>query len=97
MWRPRLVWQDAFGLRTGRMPRFVKQYVDVHALPLDGATAVAAADVRDGTFPGQNPRTDPQAYRWSRRRIRTPSSALTKRSVSLTMAGQGSVTLQVSR
>ena len=25
-----LVWQDAFGLRTGRMARFVKQYADVH-------------------------------------------------------------------
>ena len=32
-----LVWQDAFGLRTGRMARFVKQYAD---------------DVRAGTFPG---------------------------------------------
>lgn len=46
-----LVWQDAFGLRTGRMARFVKQYADVHAVLLDAATAYAA-DVRAGTFPG---------------------------------------------
>ncbi len=46
-----LVWQDAFGLRTGRMARFVKQYADVHAVLLDGARAYAD-DVRAGTFPG---------------------------------------------
>jgi 3-methyl-2-oxobutanoate hydroxymethyltransferase len=46
-----LVWQDAFGLRTGRMPRFVKQYADLHQVLLDGAKAYAA-DVKAGTFPG---------------------------------------------
>jgi len=46
-----LVWQDAFGLRTGRMARFVKQYADVHGVLLDAARAYAA-DVKDGTFPG---------------------------------------------
>ncbi len=46
-----LVWQDAFGLRTGRMATFVKQYADVHAVLLDGARAFAD-DVRAGTFPG---------------------------------------------
>lgn len=46
-----LVWQDAFGLRTGRMARFVKQYADVHQVLLDGARAYAD-DVRAGTFPG---------------------------------------------
>ena len=46
-----LVWQDAFGLRTGRMARFVKQYADVHGVLLDGARAYAD-DVRAGTFPG---------------------------------------------
>ena len=46
-----LVWQDAFGLRTGRMARFVKQYADVHGVLLDGARAFAA-DVEAGTFPG---------------------------------------------
>lgn len=46
-----LVWQDAFGLRTGRMAKFVKQYADVHGVLLDAARAYAA-DVKDGTFPG---------------------------------------------
>ena len=46
-----LVWQDAFGLRTGQMARFVKQYADVHGVLLDGAKAYAD-DVRNGTFPG---------------------------------------------
>ncbi|MCW2736093.1 3-methyl-2-oxobutanoate hydroxymethyltransferase [Nocardioides sp.] len=46
-----LVWQDAFGLRTGKMARFVKQYADVHAVLLDAARAYAD-DVRGGTFPG---------------------------------------------
>ncbi len=46
-----LVWQDAFGLRTGKMARFVKQYADVHAVLLEGARAYAD-DVRAGTFPG---------------------------------------------
>jgi 3-methyl-2-oxobutanoate hydroxymethyltransferase len=46
-----LVWQDAFGLRTGRMARFVKQYADVHGVLLEGAKAYAA-DVKAGTFPG---------------------------------------------
>ncbi|WP_295657857.1 3-methyl-2-oxobutanoate hydroxymethyltransferase [uncultured Nocardioides sp.] len=46
-----LVWQDAFGLRTGRMATFVKQYADVHGVLLDAARAFAA-DVRGGTFPG---------------------------------------------
>ena len=46
-----LVWQDAFGLRTGRMAKFVKQYADVHGILLDAARSYAA-DVRGGTFPG---------------------------------------------
>ena len=46
-----LVWQDAFGLRTGRMARFVKQYADVHGVLLEAAKAYAE-DVRGGTFPG---------------------------------------------
>jgi 3-methyl-2-oxobutanoate hydroxymethyltransferase len=45
-----LVWQDAFGLRTGRMPRFVRQYADLHDVLLTAAQA-SAADVRAGTFP----------------------------------------------
>ncbi len=46
-----LVWQDAFGLRTGRMAKFVKQYADVHGVLLDAARAYAD-EVRSGTFPG---------------------------------------------
>ena len=46
-----LVWQDAFGLRTGKMARFVKQYADVHSVLLDAARAYAS-EVREGTFPG---------------------------------------------
>lgn len=46
-----LVWQDAFGLRTGRMAKFVKQYADLHQV-LGEAAAAYRADVRAGTFPG---------------------------------------------
>ncbi len=45
-----LVWQDAFGLRTGRMARFVKQYADVHGVLLEAARAYSE-DVKGGTFP----------------------------------------------
>jgi len=46
-----LVWQDMAGLRTGRMPRFVKQYADLHGVLLEAAQRYAA-EVADGTFPG---------------------------------------------
>ena len=46
-----LVWQDAFGLRTGRMAKFVKQYADLHGELLRAAREYAA-DVKGGTFPG---------------------------------------------
>ncbi|MBA2561284.1 MAG: 3-methyl-2-oxobutanoate hydroxymethyltransferase [Propionibacteriales bacterium] len=46
-----LVWQDMAGLRTGRMPRFVKQYADLHATLLTAARKYAA-EVAAGTFPG---------------------------------------------
>jgi 3-methyl-2-oxobutanoate hydroxymethyltransferase len=46
-----LVWQDAFGLRTGRMAKFVKQYADLHGVLLDAARAYSQ-DVKRGTFPG---------------------------------------------
>ena len=46
-----LVWQDMAGLRTGRMPRFVKQYADLHNVLLAAAKEYAA-DVAAGTFPG---------------------------------------------
>jgi 3-methyl-2-oxobutanoate hydroxymethyltransferase len=46
-----LVWTDAFGWRTGRMPTFVKQYADLHG-ELLRAAQVFAADVKGRTFPG---------------------------------------------
>ena len=46
-----LVWQDAFGLRTGRMAKFVKQYADLHGELLRAAREYAA-EVKGGTFPG---------------------------------------------
>ena len=45
-----LVWQDMVGLRTGRLPRFVKQYADMHTMLLTAAQDYAA-DVTNGTFP----------------------------------------------
>lgn len=45
-----LVWQDMAGLRTGKLPRFVKQYADMHGL-LQEAAREFAADVATGTFP----------------------------------------------
>ncbi|MBV7414870.1 3-methyl-2-oxobutanoate hydroxymethyltransferase [Aeromonas sp. sif2433] len=46
-----LVWQDMAGLRTGRLPRFVKQYADMRTL-LHRAACDYAADVETGSFPG---------------------------------------------
>ncbi len=46
-----LVWQDAFGWRTDRLARFVKQYADVHGVLLDAARTYAD-EVRSGAFPG---------------------------------------------
>jgi 3-methyl-2-oxobutanoate hydroxymethyltransferase len=46
-----LVWQDMAGLRTGRLPKFVKQYADLHGALLTAAQDFAA-DVAAGTFPG---------------------------------------------
>jgi 3-methyl-2-oxobutanoate hydroxymethyltransferase len=45
-----LVWQDALGLRTGRLPRFVKQYAQLAGVMADAAAAYVA-DVAAGTFP----------------------------------------------
>lgn len=45
-----LVWQDMMGLRTGRAPRFVKKYADLHGVMLAAAQDYAA-DVAAGTFP----------------------------------------------
>ncbi len=46
-----LVWQDMAGLRTGKLPRFVKQYADLHGL-LEKAAREFAEEVGAGTFPG---------------------------------------------
>src|SRR3954449_2447843 len=46
-----LVWTDAFGVRTGRMPTFVKQYADLHGELLRAARAYDQ-DVKGRTFPG---------------------------------------------
>lgn len=46
-----LVWQDMAGLRSGRLPRFVKQYADMRGVLSEAAKAFAA-DVEAGTFPG---------------------------------------------
>jgi 3-methyl-2-oxobutanoate hydroxymethyltransferase len=46
-----LVWSDMAGMRTGRMPRFVKQYADLHGVLLKAAQDYAA-EVAAGTFPG---------------------------------------------
>ncbi|MCS3745220.1 MULTISPECIES: 3-methyl-2-oxobutanoate hydroxymethyltransferase [unclassified Xanthomonas] len=45
-----LVWQDMAGLRSGRLPRFVKQYADLHGV-LGKAARSYAADVEAGSFP----------------------------------------------
>jgi 3-methyl-2-oxobutanoate hydroxymethyltransferase len=47
-----LVWQDMAGLRPGRMAKFVRQYADLHGVLLDAAQRYAA-EVADGTFPGE--------------------------------------------
>jgi len=46
-----LVWQDMLGLNTGKAPRFVKRYADLHTVMLE-ATRSYVADVKGGTFPG---------------------------------------------
>ncbi|SNT51530.1 3-methyl-2-oxobutanoate hydroxymethyltransferase [Asanoa hainanensis] len=45
-----LVWQDMAGLRTGKLPRFVKRYADLHGALRDAATAFGD-EVRGGQFP----------------------------------------------
>ena len=47
-----MVWQDMAGLTTGRVPRFVRRYADMHARLLDAAGRYAA-DVAAGRYPDQ--------------------------------------------
>ena len=46
-----LVWQDMAGMRTGRMPRFVKQFANVRA-SLTKAAMQYRDEVKTGQFPG---------------------------------------------
>lgn len=46
-----LVWQDMAGLRSGRLPKFVKTYADVRGVLRDAASRFGQ-DVVDGTYPG---------------------------------------------
>lgn len=52
-----LVWQDAFGLRQGKMARFVKQYANLYDTLLEGAQAYRQ-DVRSGAYPAPEHRFD---------------------------------------
>ena len=45
-----LVWQDMMGLRTGKAPRFVKRYADLHGVMLNAAQQYAD-EVAAGSFP----------------------------------------------
>jgi 3-methyl-2-oxobutanoate hydroxymethyltransferase len=47
-----MVWQDMAGLTSGRLPRFVKQYADLHG-DLLGAAGRYASEVADGSYPRQ--------------------------------------------
>jgi 3-methyl-2-oxobutanoate hydroxymethyltransferase len=44
------VWTDMLGINTGRVPRFVKKYADLHGVML-GAAQEYVADVKGGAFP----------------------------------------------
>ena len=46
-----LVWHDLLGLTTGRLPRFVKQYVDLRS-EIAGAIKSFTSEVADGEYPG---------------------------------------------
>ncbi len=46
-----LVWQDMAGLRSGKLPRFVKQYADMRTLLLNAAKEYAS-EVETSIFPG---------------------------------------------
>jgi 3-methyl-2-oxobutanoate hydroxymethyltransferase len=46
-----LVWTDMAGMTTGRTPRFVKRYADLHGVLLQAAKDYAD-EVRSGVFPG---------------------------------------------
>jgi 3-methyl-2-oxobutanoate hydroxymethyltransferase len=45
-----LVWQDLLGLNSGRQPRFVKKYADLHTTMTEASTQWAS-DVASGAYP----------------------------------------------
>lgn len=47
-----LVWQDMLGLRTGRMPRFVKQYAQLSET-IGDAVGSYVSEVKSGQFPAE--------------------------------------------
>ena len=47
-----LVWQDAMGMREGKLPKFVKQFAQIGSL-LEDAARTYRAEVRSGEFPAQ--------------------------------------------
>jgi 3-methyl-2-oxobutanoate hydroxymethyltransferase len=47
-----LVFHDLLGLGAGKPPKFVRQYADLGRVATE-ALAAFAADVRDGSFPGE--------------------------------------------
>jgi 3-methyl-2-oxobutanoate hydroxymethyltransferase len=47
-----MVWQDMAGLTTGRVPRFVKRYADIHGALLDAAHRYVI-EVASGDYPGR--------------------------------------------
>jgi len=47
-----LVYHDLLGIGTGRSPKFVKRYAEIHAAMVEGVAGYAA-DVRSGRFPGE--------------------------------------------
>ncbi|WP_016996944.1 3-methyl-2-oxobutanoate hydroxymethyltransferase [Kocuria atrinae] len=47
-----LVWQDMLGLRTGRMPRFVKQYAQLSET-IGDAVGSYVSEVKSGRFPAE--------------------------------------------
>ncbi len=48
-----LVTHDMIGFNTGYLPKFVRQFSDVHGMIRDAATAYGDA-IRDGKFPGKS-------------------------------------------
>ena len=71
-----LVWQDMMGLRTGKAPRFVKRYAELHDVMLDAARTYAD-EVANGVFPAaEHSLRELSAYRTSQPNTSTPSALI---------------------